>query len=55
MQQKHIKVAGYSKYGWNTVHYYQSNPFALDSEEEKELHAQSWKKYQEQARNQTFS
>ena len=36
-RQKHIKVADRSEFGWATVHYYQDDPLASDSEDEKSL------------------
>ena len=36
-RQKHIKVADRSEFGWATVHYYQDDPLASDSEDEKNL------------------
>jgi len=36
-RQKFIKIADRSEFGWATVKYYQSNPLASDSNDEKDL------------------
>jgi len=36
-QQKFIKIADHSEFGWATVKFYQSDPLASDSEDEKGL------------------
>ena len=36
-QQKHMKVADWSKLGWTNVNYYRDGPLASDSEDEKSL------------------
>ena len=36
-RQKFIKIADRSEFGWATVKYYQSDPLASDSEDEKDL------------------
>ena len=37
MQQKHIKVADRSEFGWSMVGHYESHPLAEDSDAEKKL------------------
>ena len=36
-RQKFIKIADRSEFGWATVKYYQSDPLASDSNDEKDL------------------
>ena len=38
MQQKHIKVADHSRFGWGTVRHYQSDPLADNKDDKKQLH-----------------
>lgn len=34
-RQKHIQLADHSEYGWATVKYYEADPLASNSEDEK--------------------
>ena len=36
-RQKHTQLADLSEFGWSTVRYYEANPLALDSDDEKSI------------------